>query len=95
MKSARLWLHYRNNNGAFPYSNAHSNVTVRWPFKTEHSAIKVDVPRVTLSHCCVSRYNATRVTMFGTLWFGVQRADIWFMMCYYIIKYYKNGENIT
>ena len=37
-----------NNNGAFRYSNAHSNSTVGWPFKTEHSAFKAVVTRVTL-----------------------------------------------
>ena len=45
MKSAVLWV---NNNGAFHYSNAHSNLTVRWPIKTEHLAFKAVVTRVTL-----------------------------------------------
>ena len=45
MKSARLWV---NNNGAFHYSNAHSNLTVRWPIKTEQLAFKAVVTRVTL-----------------------------------------------
>ena len=37
-----------NNNGAVHYSNAHSNFTVSWPIKTEHSAVKAVVTRVTL-----------------------------------------------
>ena len=45
-----------NNNGAFRYSNAHSNSTVRWPFKMEHSAFKAVVTRVTLPYFCDSRY---------------------------------------
>ena len=45
-----------NNNGAFHYSNAHSNFTVRWPFKTEHSAFKAVVTRVTLPYFRDSRY---------------------------------------
>ena len=48
-----------NNNGAFRYSNA-SNDTVRWPFKTEHSAFKAVVTRVTLQpvpYFCNSRYS--------------------------------------
>ena len=45
-----------NNNGAFRYSNAHSNSTVRWPFKTEHSAFKAVVTRVTLPYFCDSCY---------------------------------------
>ena len=77
MKSAGLWVNYRNNNGAL-HLNAHSNVTVRWPFKTEHSAIKVDVTCVTLPYFRDSRYNVTRVTMFGTLWFSVKRPNMWF-----------------
>ena len=76
MKSAGLWLNYRNNNGAFHLSNAHSNFTVRWPFKTEHSAFKVDVTCVTVPHFRDSRYNVNGVTMFGTLWFGVKRPDM-------------------
>ena len=55
------------NNGAFRYSNAHSNSTVRWSFKTEHSAFKAVVTRVTF---------VTRVTMFRNLWFGVKRPDM-------------------
>ena len=45
-----------NNNGAFRYSNAHSNYTVRWPFKTERSAFKAVVTRVTFPYFCDSRY---------------------------------------
>ena len=45
-----------NNNGAFRYSNALSNSTARWPFKTEHSAFKAVVTRVTLPYFCDSRY---------------------------------------
>ena len=45
-----------NNNGAFRYSNAHSNSTVSGPFKTEHSAFKAVVPRVTLPNFCDSCY---------------------------------------
>ena len=45
-----------NNNGAFHYSNAHSKFTVRWPTKTEHSAFKAVVTRVTLPKFCDSRY---------------------------------------
>ena len=45
-----------NNIGAFRYSNAHSNSTVRWPFKMEHSAFKAVVTRVTLPYFCDSRY---------------------------------------
>ena len=45
-----------NNNGAFRYSNAHSNSTVRLPFKTEHSAFKAVVTRVTLPYFCDLRY---------------------------------------
>ena len=56
-----------NNNGAFHYSNAHSNFTVMWPIKTEHSAFKAVVTRVTF---------VTRVTMFKTLRFGVKRPDM-------------------
>ena len=32
------------------------NSTVRWPFKTEHSAFKAVVTRVTLPYFCDSRY---------------------------------------
>ena len=53
MKSAGLWV---NNNGAFHYQNAHSNFTVRWPIKTEHSAFKAVVTRVTLPSFRDSRY---------------------------------------
>ena len=35
------------NNGAFHYSNAHSNFAVKWPIKTEHSAFNDVVTRVT------------------------------------------------
>ena len=45
-----------NNNGAFHYQNAHSNFTVRWPIKTEHSAFKAVVTRVTLPTFRDSRY---------------------------------------
>ena len=45
-----------NNNGAFRYSNAHSNSIVMWPFKTEHSAFKAVVTRVTLPYFCDSHY---------------------------------------
>ena len=45
-----------NTNGAFHYSNAHSNFTVKWPIKTEHSAFKAVVTRVTLPKFCDSRY---------------------------------------
>ena len=45
------------NNGAFHYSNAHSKFTVRWPTKTEHSAFKAVVTRVTLPKFCDSRYD--------------------------------------
>ena len=45
-----------NNNGVFRYSKAHSNSTIRWPFKTEHSAFKAVVTRVTLPYFCDSRY---------------------------------------
>ena len=46
-----------NNNGGFRYSNAHSNYSVGWPFKTEHSACKAVVTRgVTLPYFCDSRY---------------------------------------
>ena len=45
-----------NNNGVFRYSKAHSNSTVRWPFKTEYSAFKAVVTRVTLHYFCDSRY---------------------------------------
>ena len=45
-----------NNNGAFHYQNAHSNFTVRWPIKTEHSAFKAVVTRVTLPSFRDSRY---------------------------------------
>ena len=45
-----------NNNGAFHYQNAHSNFTVRWPIKTEHSAFQAVVTRVTLPSFCDSRY---------------------------------------
>ena len=69
MKSAGLWVNYHNNNGAFHYSN----FTVTWPFKTEHSAFKVDVTRVTLPHFRDSRYTVTGVTMFRTLWFEVKK----------------------
>ena len=55
MKSAGLWVIAT---FGFHYSNAHSNVRVRWPFKTEHLAFKAGV---------------TRVTTFMTLWFGVKR----------------------
>ena len=44
------------NNGAFHYAIAHSNSTVRWPLKTEHSAFKAVVTRVTLPYFCDSRY---------------------------------------
>ena len=46
-----------NKNGAFSYSNSHSNYTVRWPFKTEHSAFKAVMTRVTLPYFCDSRYD--------------------------------------
>ena len=71
-----------NNNGAFRYSNAHSNYTVRWQFKTEHSDFKAVVTRVTLPYFCDSCYQdrsvtfVTRVTMFRTLWFGVKWPDM-------------------
>ena len=65
-----------NNNGAFHYQNAHSNFTVRWPIKTEHSAFKAVVTRVTLPSFRDSRYIVTRVTMFKTLWFGVKRPNM-------------------
>ena len=45
--TAGLWVS-ESDNGAFHYSNAHSNFTVRWPIKTEHSAFKAVVTRVTL-----------------------------------------------
>ena len=45
-----------NNNVAFCYPNVHSNSTVGWPFKTEHSACKAVVTRVTLPYFCDSRY---------------------------------------
>ena len=45
-----------NNKGAFYYSIAHSNSTVWWPFKTEHSAFKAVVTRVTLRYFCDTRY---------------------------------------
>ena len=54
IKSAGLWVIMFNE--AFRYSNAHSNSTVRWPFKTEHSAFKAVVTRVTLPYFCDSRY---------------------------------------
>ena len=44
-------------NGAFRYSNVHSNYTFRWPFKTEHSAFKAVVTLVTLPHICDSCYD--------------------------------------
>ena len=69
-----------NNNGAFHYSNyyAHSNFTVRWPIKTEHSAFKAVVTRVTIHYLnFVTRVTfVTHVTMFKTLWFGVKRPDM-------------------
>ena len=49
-------LRIMGNNGAYHYSNAHSNVTVTWPIKTEHSASKAVVTRVTLPKFCDSRY---------------------------------------
>ena len=45
-----------NNNEAFRYSNAQSNSTVRWPFKTERSAFKAVVTRITLPYFCDVRY---------------------------------------
>ena len=45
-----------NNNGAFHYSKAHSNFTVKWPIKTEHSAFKAVVTRFTLPKLSDSRY---------------------------------------
>ena len=45
-----------NNNGASHYSNAHSNCTVRRSIKTEHSAVKAVVTRVTLPYFRDSRY---------------------------------------
>ena len=44
-----------NNNGAFHYSKAHSNFTVKWPKKPELSAFKAVVTRVTLPKFCDSR----------------------------------------
>ena len=53
-----------NNNGAFRYSNAYSNSTVTWPFKTEHSAFKAVVTRVTLTLLfCDLRYDAQDSTV--------------------------------
>ena len=46
-----------NNNGAFHYSIAHSNSTIRWPFKTEHSAVNAVLTHVTLPYFCDSRYD--------------------------------------
>ena len=47
-----------NNNGTFQYSflKAHSHFSVKWPIKTEHSALKAVVTRVTLPKLCDSRY---------------------------------------
>ena len=45
-----------NDNGAFNYSNYHSNFRVKWPIKTEHSAFKAVVTRVTIPKLCDSRY---------------------------------------
>ena len=66
-----------NNNGTFHYSKAHSNFTVKWSIKTEHSAFKAVVTRGSNFLNCVTRVTfGTHVTMFKTLWFGVKRPDM-------------------
>ena len=81
-----------NNNGAFHYSNAHSNFTVKWPFKTEHSAFKEVVTRVTLPKLCDSCYICDSR-------YDVQDSMVWYKKtrhvkyCYYLLKYYKKEEN--
>ena len=52
MKSAGLWVITME----LFITNVHSNVTVKWPIKTEHSAFKAVVTRVTLPKFCDSHY---------------------------------------
>ena len=61
-----------NNNGAFHYSNVHSNYTARWP-KRNIQLFKAVVTPVTIRAYLTF---VTRVTMFRTLWFGVKRPDM-------------------
>ena len=80
------------NNGAFHYAIAHSNSPVRGPFKTEHSAFKAVVTRVTLPYFCDSRYICDSR-------YDVQDSMVWCKrpdMCnnsYHLINYYKKEEN--